>query len=282
MTTLPAAFTAAPPGTMTTLLRRAHGSRRLAEAVPVLQAASRFLPSFHSADDLPVPPRRVLVSDGDATPALVFVPSFLAGSGPHQFARLAAAFEQRPRAAALVLPGFDRDASVPATWEAALDALALAVRTTDAPYVLVGHSIGGVVAHALAQRLEDSGSAAAGVVLIDTLDPDPDLRGVMLDWALGSVLDRDGEGMAVNDANLLAMGAYLRILEDRSPVEGRTPTLQVRAELPHGRAEVWPAWDVADSVVSLPADHFSVLEEQAAMTAKLIASWLPGVGADAR
>jgi hypothetical protein len=37
-----------------------------------------------------------------------------------------------------------------------------------------------------------------------------------------------------------------------------------------------PAWDVADTVVSVTADHFSILDEHAPMTAKLIEAWLPG------
>jgi pimeloyl-ACP methyl ester carboxylesterase len=252
------------------LLRRADNAGQLLDALPMLTIGSRFLPTFRSAGELPGPPRGVLVSDGHARPQLICVPSFLAGSGPHQFVRLATAFARRARTSALVLPGFERDGSVPATWTAALDALAAAVRATAGgePYVLVGHSIGGVVAHSLASHLDGQGHPAAGVVLIDTLEPDPARQDAMLEWAMGSVLGRDPEGIAVNDDALLAMGAYLRIFEDWRLADPRVPVLQVAAESP------WPAWGVADTVVSVAANHFSVLEEHAGLAATAIETWL--------
>ncbi|HEX2132319.1 MAG TPA: alpha/beta fold hydrolase [Actinophytocola sp.] len=259
------------PATLTRLLRHAHETGRLLDAIPMLATGSRFLPTSRSEP----PPRAVLVSDGDARPQLVCVPSFLAGSGPHQFVRLATAFARRARTSALVLPGFDRDGRVPATWTAALDALAAAVRASlgGAPYVLVGHSIGGVVAHTLASHLERQGYPTAGVVMVDTLEPDSARRDAMLEWALGSVLDRDPDGLAVTDDTLLAMGAYLRLFPDWRPVRPSVPVLQVAAT-----DSPWPAWDVADTVTPVAADHFSVLEEQAATTAKAIETWLPTIG----
>ncbi|MCT2583670.1 alpha/beta fold hydrolase [Actinophytocola gossypii] len=258
------------PAPLTRLLRRANDAGQLLDALPMLTIGSRFLPAFRSPGELPGPPRGVLVSDGHARPQLICVPSFLGGSGPHQFVRLATAFARRARTSALVLPGFDRDGSVPATWTAALDALASAVRATAGgePYVLVGHSIGGVVAHTLASHLERQGHPAAGVVLVDTLAPDPARQDAMLEWAMGTVLDRDPNGIAVNDDVLLAMGAYLRIFADWRPAEPSVPVLQVAADSP------WPPWDVADTVTRVAAGHFSVLEEHAGLTAAAIETWL--------
>ena len=266
----------AAPGSLTRLLRQAHDAGRLPDALPMLTTGSRFIPAFRSATELTGPPRRVLVSEGNARPQLIYVPSFLAGSGPHQFVRLATAFDRRARTSALVLPGFDRDSPVPATWTAALDALAATVHLVagGGPYVLVGHSIGGVVAHALAGRMARTGQPAArGVVLIDTFDPSPARQDAMLDWAMGSVLDRDPDGVIVNDDNLLAMGAYLRIFQDWQHTHATVPVLQVSAS-----ASPWPAWQVADTVTPVAADHFSVLEEHAGVTAEAIERWLPTAG----
>ena len=271
-------FTAPPAGTLTRLLRRAHAAGRVLEAVSLLTAASRFTPAFATPADLPSPPRRLLVSEGTALPVLICVPSFLVGSGPHQFVRLATAFQERSRTSALVLPGFDRDGQVPATWGAAVEALSAAVLTAAAgsPYVLMGHSIGGVVAHAVAAHLESLGSRASGVVLVDTIDPSPARHDTSLEWAMGAVLDRDADGLVVTDEGLLAMGAWLRVFEEWRPVDVAAPVLQVSAELPIAPGSpVWSAWDVADAVVRVEADHFSVLEEHAGTAAKLIEAWLP-------
>jgi thioesterase domain-containing protein len=254
--------------TLTRLLMHANETGRLLDAVPLLTNGSRFVPAFQHAG-LTKAPRHVLVSDGLARPQVICVPSFLAGSGAHQFVRLATAFAPRRRVSGVVLPGFDRGSPVPATWDAALEALAMAVRSAAGgePFVLVGHSIGGVVAWSLAARL--AANHLAGVVLVDTLVPDSDRQDVMLEWALGSVLDRDPGGLVVTDDSLLAMGAYLRIFQEWQRERPPVPVLQVRAD-----ASPWPAWNVADTTTPVVGDHFSVLEEHAGMTAKVIEEWL--------
>ncbi|HEY3478563.1 MAG TPA: acyltransferase domain-containing protein, partial [Streptomyces sp.] len=68
-------------GTFTVLVRRAHLENAIAEAVPMLVAASRFRPSFTSVAELGDAPRSILAADGDTSPAAICVPSFLAGSG---------------------------------------------------------------------------------------------------------------------------------------------------------------------------------------------------------
>jgi polyketide synthase 7 len=255
---------------VTRLLRHANETGQLLEAIPLLTTGSRFVPAFRSAAELARPPRHVLISDGHARPRLICVPSFLAGSGAHQFVRLATAFAPRRQVSGLVLPGFDQGSPVPATWDAALDALATAAHEVagDEPFVLVGHSIGGVVAWSLAARLAAT-DRVAGVVLVDTLAPDPARQDAMLEWALGNVLDRDPSGLVITDESLLAMGAYLRVFQQWQREHPPVPVLQVSAE-----ASPWPAWDVADTTTPVAADHFSVLEERADLTATAIEAWL--------
>ncbi|MCM6778880.1 alpha/beta fold hydrolase [Nocardia sp. CDC159] len=255
---------------LTTMLWHAHARGALGEALAQVREASRNLPTFTSAD--PAVPRPLLVSEGDEVPRLIFVPSFLVGSGPHQFARMAASFTRRSRASALVLPGFDRTGKVPATWDAALAALALAVETATQgkPFALVGYSIGGTIAHALASRLEATGCAPVGIVMIDTIHPEAADRAAAFAWALGSVVERDREGRLISARGLLAMGAYLRIFDEWTPDRVDVPTLMLSAE-----ATAWPKWPVADSVSVVAADHFSILDEHAETTAKLIEGWLP-------
>ncbi|MFI0738426.1 type I polyketide synthase [Streptomyces sp. NPDC021100] len=272
-------------GTYTQLLRRAHVEHAIAEAVPLLAAASRFQPSFASTAELTGTARSVLVADGAPDPVVICVPSFLAGSGPHQFARLAAELRPRLRTSALVLPGFGRSAPLPKSWSAAVDAMAEATAeaAAGAPFFLVGHSVGGLMARAVAERLLRSGTRAQGVAMIDTYDiDDAGEREALFVWAMSEILDRDPTGVVVNDENLMAMGAYVRLYAEWQPVEVEVPTLAVRAVAPeasHG-APVDPTWKAADAAEPVLADHFSILEDRAPTTARVLGAWFDRVRTD--
>ncbi|HEV7650217.1 MAG TPA: alpha/beta fold hydrolase [Actinophytocola sp.] len=258
--------------TLTTLVHNAHQAGALADAIPMLTTASRFRPAFTSTVDRGVTSGPVLVTEGTRTPTLICVPSFLAGSGPHQFARFAAAFARRPRVSALVLPGFEPSGTQPASWRVAIDTLADEVLAAAAgsPFVLVGYSIGGVLAHAVAGALQAGGNPAAGLAMIDTFEPDPARRVEVFSWAMGQVLTRDQDRRVVNDENLVAMGTYLRLFDDWEPGEISAPALLIRASA----GTEWPAWRVARQVAEVAGDHFSIMEQHVARTASVVGDWL--------
>ncbi|MFE0138098.1 alpha/beta fold hydrolase, partial [Streptomyces sp. NPDC059037] len=275
---LPAAGGERRSGTFTVMMRRAHVENAIAEAVPVLVAASRFRPSFSSTAELTGSPRSVLAADGNASPAVICVPSFLAGSGPHQFARLAVEFSPRVRTSALILPGFGKSSPLPASWDVVVEAMAEATLEAAAGerFFLVGHSVGGLMAQAVAERLQRSGREAEGVAMVDTYDiDDSGEREALFDWAMNEILDRDPTGVVVNDDNLLAMGAYLRLYDQWSPVSIKAPTLAVRAAAADAtlNAPIDPTWKAADFGESVLADHFSILEDKAATTARVLGEW---------
>ncbi|MEU5999375.1 alpha/beta fold hydrolase [Streptomyces sp. NPDC047197] len=260
------------------LLKDLHRQGQLAHAVTQLQAAAAGRPTFTTGERPAGPPESVLVSDGPATPAVVCVPSFLAGSGPHQFARFAAGFAHRPRMSALTLPGLGTSPLLPGSWRAAVEALAAAALHTagGAPLVLVGHSIGGVLAHAAAASLERAGHRVEGVVLIDTYEPEPAQQQAVFAWAMGRILARDGALGDLDDDGVLAMGGYLRLFDTWAPDPLTAPALLLTAEqgpdTPDGAA--WRLWQAADTVTPVTGDHFSLLEEHAAHTARTVEDWL--------
>jgi len=265
-------------GTLGTLLRHAHAAGAIGGTVPLLVEASRFRPSFTSAADLAGEEHVVRLASGGDLPKLVCVPSFVVGSGPHQFMRFADRFEGDRDVFACSLPGFRGTDLVPATWDAAIDVLADSIRRTvgDAPFVLVGYSIGGVVAHSLAARFEEAGTAPAGVVMIDTPTPEGEETGRVFTTVMTEILDRRHEGIAVDDANWLAMGTYLRLLAQRPATRIATRTLLVRAGERLGSAggADWPAWDVGGDLVEVLADHFALIEAEVAATAEATERWL--------
>ncbi|CAM5283602.1 Type I polyketide synthase OS=Streptomyces alboniger OX=132473 GN=CP975_27330 PE=4 SV=1 [Streptomyces alboniger] len=209
---------------------------------------------------------------------MVCLPSFLAGSGPHQFARFAAGFRRRPRMTALALPGPGTATPVPGSWRAAVESLAeAALRAAGgAPVLLVGHSIGGVLAHAVAAHLERAGHEVAGAVLIDTYEPGQESSSEVFGWAMGRVIDR-GEGhVDLDEAGVLAMGGYLRLLDDWAADPLTAPALLLTAERGPDApgADGWRPWRAADTVTPVPGDHFSLLEDHAADAARTVEDWL--------
>jgi thioesterase domain-containing protein len=263
---------------LTAMLLRGHAEGRLAEVAEVLSGISRFSPAFTDAATVAVP-RAALVSDGPGGACLICVPSFLAGSGPHQFVRLAASLPSRRRVSALTLPGLAPGAPLPGSWQAAVELLARSVRAAagEREFVLVGHSIGGLLAYAAGQELERTGRGPTRLVMIDTLAPAPG-NPQLFAWAMGHILDRGSDQLAIGDSAVLAMANYLRLADGVEPERTlRVPVLQLRPTAPvPGDGHQWPDWQVADSVVGVAGDHFSVLEADAATTAGALHDWLAG------
>ncbi|MFG2533333.1 SDR family NAD(P)-dependent oxidoreductase [Streptomyces sp. NPDC048516] len=262
---------------MGTLLRQAADTRQAGAFLALLTEMSRFRPAFHTG----VESKAVRLSEGGRGPALICLPSMLAVSGPHQYARLAAPFRGERDVWALPLPGFNRDEQVPATQQAVLETLAagLAEARLTEPFVLLGHSTGGILAHALAAHLQAQGAGPAGVVLADVLDlSEGDGRDAIAPALLSAILERNNVHVPVDDTRLTAMGAYLRLFQGWKPTVLDTPTMFLRAsesvvdEADGGRWRTsWPLDHVA---LDVPGNHFTMLEQHSEIAAGLVEDWL--------
>ncbi|WP_202551727.1 SDR family NAD(P)-dependent oxidoreductase [Streptomyces sp. SID8352] len=263
-------------GTLGALLRHAHTSGAIAEAVPLLTGAARFRPAFGSAAELGGAGHVARLASGDARTKIVCVPSFVVGSSPHQFMRFADGFDGEWDVFACSLPGYRDAEPAPGSWDAAVEVLTESIARTvgDAPFVLVGYSTGGVLAHSVAARFEAAGTTPAGLVLIDTPMPESEeeTNGVF-SAVMAQILARDTGAGAVTDAEWLMMGAYMGLLAGHTPVPVAAPSLLIRADVPL-TADTWPSWDVADTEVKLAADHFGLIEAEAAETAAATRRWL--------
>ncbi|WP_051773295.1 type I polyketide synthase [Saccharothrix sp. NRRL B-16314] len=266
-------------GTLSALLRHAHAAGSVADTVPLLTGMSKFRPTFASAAELGDDGYVVRLASGGDLTKVVCVPSFVVGSGPHQFMRFADHFEGTRDVFACSLPGFRGTEPSPGSWDAAVEVLAGSIRRAvgDAPFVLVGYSTGGVIAHSLAAAFEAAGVKPEGVVLIDTPMPE---RGEetnrVFSAVMTEILGREDEAIAIDDANWLAMGTYMRLLAEHRATPITTRSLLIRAGEPLGEADTadWPAWDVGADQVVLPADHFALIESAATATAEATREWL--------
>ncbi|MFF6828858.1 alpha/beta fold hydrolase, partial [Streptomyces longwoodensis] len=263
-------------GTLGALLRHAHTAGAMAEAVPLLTGAARFRPTFASAAELAGDAYVVQLASGSERTKVVCVPSFVVGSSPHQFMRFADAFAGERDVFACTLPGFRDAEPAPATWDAAIEVLAESIvrAVGDGPFVLVGYSTGGVLAHSLAARFEAAGARPAGVVMIDTPMPETEAEtNSVFTSVMTQILGREPQAGAISDTDWLAMGAYMRLLAAHTPDPVTVRSLMIRADVSLD-GNTWPAWDVADTDVKVAADHFALIEAQAAETAEVTRQWL--------
>jgi pimeloyl-ACP methyl ester carboxylesterase len=247
----------------------------LGEVFDLLMEASAMRPAFTSTGEIQSPPRPVRLATGVGAIELVCIPSFITGSGPHQFQRIARAIDRTYPVSVVLPPGFNSGDALPASWDVAIESLVNSIidTVTIRPVTLVGYSIGGVIAHAAVKRLEDRGCRVTGLVLLDTYQVDDDHAARALSAALDQVLQWNVEGL-LDDEQVLAMGAYARLLRGWVPSPVVTPSLLVKASTPLVEHDRIAHWKLADKEVELPSTHFGMIREDAQLTADVVTSWL--------
>ncbi|MDN3356252.1 type I polyketide synthase [Actinomadura sp. DC4] len=257
-------------GLLGAMFERARETGAVPEFLDVLARAARFRPVFGEpgrASGSPTP-----LTAAGAGVALVCLPAVLVTSGPQQYARLAGGY---PGAVwALGWSGFEAGEPLPADVEAAVAAAAGQVGrcvdlTAGEPYALAGYSSGGVLAQAVAHRLEAAGTPPRGVVLIDS-DP---LRPGWAEKAGGALFDALAERAPAppGDARLTAMAHYLDLLTGWTPPTPSAPVLALRAANPL-TGDGAPAR--GHETREVPGDHFAIIEERAETTVREIVAWL--------
>ncbi|WP_406192468.1 SDR family NAD(P)-dependent oxidoreductase [Kitasatospora sp. NBC_01560] len=266
------------------LFRRACALGRIDEGIALLKNASALRPAFHSGGDLAAAgtgPRLLRLNERADAPVLVCFGSIVALGGAHQYARFASRFRDRYAVAALDAPGFTPEEELPADMPALLDfhATTLLRELPGRTLVLAGSSSGGTLAHAVAASLEQRGEGPAAVVLLDTYLSDNQGITQFNDVLLGGMFAREDRAAPMDGTRLTAMGGYFRLLDDWTPPAVRAPLLLVRASTPLGRPSAeagdWrSSWAGADTVVDVPGDHFSIMEQHVATTGDAVADWL--------
>ncbi|MFI6932520.1 SDR family NAD(P)-dependent oxidoreductase [Streptomyces sp. NPDC050287] len=278
-----------PAPTLSSLYRRLCEIGQVVPAMRMLVSASPAVPTFDLAGsrEHALPPLRRAEGSGEG-PVVVFFtayhPPFAAPSG--EFARFHDCFRGEWDVLEFPHPGFGTDDAVPADRDtlARTHAETVLRQVGDRPFVIVGASTGGVVAHAVTRRLEAVGAAPAGQVLLDTYLIDDGNKDK--DWLLSLpavIAPRLGGDQFAGDedAGVAALGAYTRMFLDWHPEPVDTPTLLVRAAQPTpemaagaGPDEWRTSWPLPHARVEVPGDHFSFLQEHAPTTARAVRAWV--------
>ncbi|MBL7253259.1 SDR family NAD(P)-dependent oxidoreductase [Actinoplanes sp. LDG1-01] len=228
-----------------------------------------------SASGLPVadrtaPPLSLARRDDAGTsPAIVGVPSL----GPAGAAEFHGLTRTLGGASVLTLPGFATRAHLPETREDLFDHLTAAARTAagDRPLVLVGRSSGGLLAHAVAARLEAAGTPASALVLLDTYEVDLGFDAAK--WVAALITDGLGRLRGhLDQTAMLTVGTYLRLMHGWRPGPLTTPTLLIAASAPRAGmpAGEWRATRSGPHQrVEVPGDHFTMLDHPDAIAAAI-------------
>lgn len=280
-----------PEDTLGGLFKQACLDDRVDDGFTLLQAAAELRPTFTSPDELPGLPVAIRLSAGAAAAPLVCFSSYVALAGVHQYARFASPFRGRRDVWALPTQGFGAGEALPATFDAVADLHADAVRRTvgDVRPVLLGSSSGGVLALSAARRMQERGAPPAAVVLLDTYMPradSPFLR--FSQQMLSGMFERESMFAHMDSARLTAMSWYVAMIGEWEPDPLECPVLLVRSSEPpvpaepgeEMRPEEWQtSWHRAHTVLDVPGNHFTMMEDHARSTAGATDGWLTARGA---
>ncbi|WP_299537454.1 type I polyketide synthase [uncultured Streptomyces sp.] len=269
-----------PVGLLNSLYREATRTGRVSAFLDMVGEAARFRPVADTVTEAGGPARPVPLADGPAPELLVCVSGLTAGGGPHEFARLAAPLRGERRVAAVPVLGYGRGELLPATPDVALDwqAEGVLAHADGSPVVLFGHSGGALLAHRLAARLTDLGAPPAALVLADVYPLDDPLLAEWNRELSEGVFDRVEQYVEMDDVRLTAMAWYGRLFWDSPGPDDRVPTLLVRAReplrAPADGGEWRSSWSAARDVVDVPGNHFTMMAEHAATTARAVHRWI--------
>ncbi|BBC29248.1 Polyketide synthase [Streptomyces graminofaciens] len=267
------------------LFVEAYRQGRSEEFFRLLRLASEFRPTFDAVRARESVPEPVRLAEGPAEgpdgPMLVCFPSVVGPSGPHQYARFAGPLRDRREVWAVAPPGFVQGELLPKDLATYTDATADAVarRVGETPFVLVGYSSGGWLAHAVASRMEEQGAAPAGVVLLDTYLPEG-VVGQLGPELVGGLLERREKFRFDfgDDVWLTAMGGYFRLFDHWRPAAIKAPSLLVRSSEPMPGVPSdtdWRSrWDLPHTAVDVPGNHYTLMEDHAAETARAVRDWV--------
>jgi acyl transferase domain-containing protein/thioesterase domain-containing protein len=285
-------------GTLSELFHGAVRAGKINEGLELLFAAARIRPVYELPDGAACVPHPVTLASGAARPKLICVSTTMVNGGVHQYARIAGHLRGSRDVSALPLAGFELGESLPATGKDALGSVVQGIleASEGQPFVLLGHSAGGMLAYAAASALCGTDAPLCGVAMLDTFytkafytkagQPEQDAEvppDDLLPTLFESVFQTESYFGGFHSARLSALAHWYHLWPDIEIGAVDVPVLFVQCTEPiDGMAKDSGDWrstpvDSAHTLRPLAANHFSMLEDKAGDTVRLVESWLDTV-----
>ncbi|MGH3510972.1 MAG: beta-ketoacyl synthase N-terminal-like domain-containing protein [Pseudonocardiaceae bacterium] len=224
------------------------------------------------------------LSYGDHAPHVVCFPSLVALPGEMQYERLSSYFQDISDLSVVIAPGYQPDEPLASSIDALTDVLTEATLrcAQGKPFALLGHSSGGLLAHAVGTHLEASGVQPMSVVLLDTFIPgsvSPQLNKALIYELLAR---RPMFAGNFDDSGITVMMTYLQMFQEWQPQPVAAPTLVVRPKEGISGSPDEPItgqdwrthWPLEHVEAEVPGDHFTMSVEHAHTTAESVHGWL--------
>ncbi|MFJ9613856.1 SDR family NAD(P)-dependent oxidoreductase [Streptomyces noursei] len=282
------------PDSLERMFLDALDNGKFPEARLMLRALTGLRQNFENTaelEDLPLP---TTLAEGPAEPRMICVSTPTANGGVHEYARFAAPFRGERHISALPLVGFAAGERLPSTVTTAVRTIAeSALRASDGnPFVLVGHSSGGTYAYAAAGLLEATwGIRPEAVVLLDSVSiRHDDKEEIDYDRLMhrNFVVDEESP-VRMTNSRLSGMGRWMNLLGQLEVSHTTAPVLVVRATEESVGLEAIAAAAAEETqskafptaeLRRVPADHFSMMRDDAPETARIVKEWLVSLDAE--
>lgn len=214
-------------------------------------------------------------------------PSPAPPASPFQYLRMANQFDALGMYSVWSAPllGYGIGDPLPGNWQTQLMHQREALESclgSDEPYVILGHSHGGIISQVLAAEMELRGRPPAGVVLVDAFFPGE----IALEGLLVHFMRQTAEHLVKSKSErsdhefLYEFSACWLVMKqlDREPPNTTSPTLYIQCSVPSGGVSSSPVrWgQVCENFTSMPieADHFEVITTRAGQVTAVISEWL--------
>jgi thioesterase domain-containing protein/acyl carrier protein len=271
-------------GSLSALLQQAGHDGKYHDFMKLVRSLAEFRPSFENESQMESVVNPVRMARGPAKPSVIGLTAFVGKSSAYQYARLASKLQGIRDVSVLAQPGFLEGERLPVDAESLIKVHAKAVQrcAEGAPFALLGHSAGGLVAHAVANYLETIGTPPAAVVLIDTFSPEDVEVFQEAESGFSDKMLKTSENIgdaSWGDSWLTAMARYFTF-DWWSLNEISAPTLVVRAvedmagQLVDDNLKVSWRYSRRVDTMDVPGHHFSMMGEHAGSTAQAINEWL--------
>ena len=246
----------------------------------LLLNVARLRPMFSDASRIQDPPSPLPLASGTGKLRLVCVNPITPNTGAHIYYRFAALWPGDERISALPAPGFGTGELLPADAKAlvSLQTRMVLDHVGDDPFVLLGTSSGGMLSHCIAHNLCELGQAPRAVAMLDTYTLGHAYLKMGREEFLEAIYDRSYSAVSIDNTRLSAYIWLSELFADWNPQPSPIPTLLVRATEPLlpglGESEWQTRLDAASTLIDVPGDHFSMMDEHAGTTARAVHDWL--------